>query len=452
MKLLSKVVWTEGMYLGPHHFQSQNRYFENLAQFDSSMLWFEPYGFIGYALDAEALQNGTVALLHARGIFPDGLPFHMPECDPLPSPLEIAGLFPPTSATLEISLAIPAYKSGEGNCSLSGADGCTRTRYIAVERSVADENTGRDEKNILLGRKNVQIRLETGPAEGLTVLPMARVMRDGSGQFIYDPNFIAPCTQISASESLMKMAKRLIDILEEKSAALSAGRRSPGKFATELSPQEVETFWFLHSINSALSSLRHLYFAKRGHPEELYVELARLGGALCTFGVGSLPQNLPLYDHWNLQLCFLELERHIREHLEMLAPTNCVAIPLKPVAHYIYGAEVTDARCMDRSRWILGVHSDIGEVEVIARTRQLVKICSAQHIQELVKRGLQGLTLTHLPAPPAAVSPKVENQYFSINKAGPCWEFILKTRRVGVYVPGDLPNPELELLVVLEGA
>ena len=28
MKLLSRVVWAEGMYLAPQHFQAQNRYFE----------------------------------------------------------------------------------------------------------------------------------------------------------------------------------------------------------------------------------------------------------------------------------------------------------------------------------------------------------------------------------------------------------------------------------------
>ena len=75
MKLLSRVVWSEGMYLGPHHFQAQSRYFEDSIQFATSSLWFAGYGLAGLQLDAEALHNGTVTLLHARGIFPDGLIF-----------------------------------------------------------------------------------------------------------------------------------------------------------------------------------------------------------------------------------------------------------------------------------------------------------------------------------------------------------------------------------------
>ena len=95
MKYLSRVVWSEGMYLGPHHFQAQARYFEDSARFTTSNLWFEPWGLVAAQLDPEALKNGTVSLTHARGIFPDGLVFHMPECDTLPDARNIADLFPP---------------------------------------------------------------------------------------------------------------------------------------------------------------------------------------------------------------------------------------------------------------------------------------------------------------------------------------------------------------------
>ena len=92
MRNLSRVVWAEGMYLGPHHFQAQSRYFEDTVQFASSTLWFEPWGLVGCGLDTEALLSGTFSLVHARGIFPDGLPFQMPECDALPPARNITEL------------------------------------------------------------------------------------------------------------------------------------------------------------------------------------------------------------------------------------------------------------------------------------------------------------------------------------------------------------------------
>jgi type VI secretion system protein ImpJ len=105
---------------------------------------------------------------------------------------------------------------------------------------------------------------------------------------------------------------------------------------------------------------------------------------------------------------------------------------------------------LDRARWLLAVHSTIGDAEVITRTTQLIKVCSAQFVPQLVKRALPGMALTHISVPPSAVSPRVESQYFAISRTGPCWDHIVQTRRVGIYVPGDIPSPQVELLVVLE--
>jgi type VI secretion system protein ImpJ len=71
-------------------------------------------------------------------------------------------------------------------------------------------------------------------------------------------------------------------------------------------------------------------------------------------------------------------------------------------------------------------------------------------VPQLVRRALPGLPLTHLSAPPPAVSPKVETQYFNIGKSGPCWDHIQQTNAVGVYLPGEFPDSEVELLVVID--
>ena len=450
MKRLSGVVWSEGMYLGPHHFQAQNNYFEQALQFATSALWFEPYGLLAYELQAEALADGTVSLTHARGTFPDGLPFCMPEVDPVPPRRTITDLFPPTRESLTVVLAIPSWKSDGLNCVISETQPQENTRYVAEEYRLPDENTGRDEKPVRLGRKNIQFLLDCENSEGFVTLALARIKRDGAGHFIYDPDFIPPCVQIGASETLMMMVRRLIDILEEKSSALSRTGQPVAKFSAGLSAREVASFWYLHSINASLAPLRHLCFSKRGHPEELFVELSRLAGALCTFGLDSHPRSLPLYDHLNLERCFKDLDRHIRAHLEIVVPTSCVAIPLRPAEPSFYDGEIIDQRCLDRARWVLAIHSDVGEVELVSKAAKLVKVCSSPFVRELVKRALPGLTLTHMPVPPAAVPAKVERQYFSIDRSGPCWEHIVKTRGVGIYVPSELSNPEVELLVLLE--
>jgi type VI secretion system protein ImpJ len=446
-KLAPNVVWSEGMHIGPHHFQMQSRHFEDSIRFTASSLWFAPYGIAGVQLDSEALQNDTVVLLHARGILPDGLPFNMPETDALPGPRSITEVFPPARDAAVLLLGIPERKPRGFNCALGDTwEGPpVDSRYVADRRVVPDENTGSDERPIQIARKNLRLLLDCESSEGLVTLPLARIVRNGSGHFAFDPEFVPPVLQVHASERLMLLAHRLIEILDEKAAAI--GYRASG--GAEFAPRDIANFWLLHAVNSAAASLRHLA-AKRGHAEELFVELSRLAGALCTFKLGSHPRSLPLYDHRNLTACFAALDRHIREHLEITVPTNCLSIPLQPSGGCYYDGEISDDRCLGRSRWVLAVRSPMGEAEVMVMTPRLVKICSSQFVRELVKRALPGLALTHLSAPPAAISPSVEKQYFGISRAGPCWEHILQTRRVGVYVPGDIPNPEVEILVVLE--
>jgi type VI secretion system protein ImpJ len=218
----------------------------------------------------------------------------------------------------------------------------------------------------------------------------------------------------------------------------------------DFTPRDISNFWLLHAVNSALAPLRHQWISKRSHPEELFRELSRLAGALCTFALDSHPRTLPLYDHEQLSDCFAALDQHIRTHLETIVPTNYISIPLQQVRNYFFEGDIPDDRCFGRSRWLLGIRTNVGDAEVITKTPQLVKICSAKFVAELVRRAMAGLTLTHLPVPPSAIPAKLETHYFGVAKTGPFWANIAQTRRVGIYVPGDLPAPEVELLVILE--
>lgn len=450
MKQLSKIVWSEGMYLAPHHFQAQNRYFEDSMQFAVTSLWRDAYGLVSCELDAEAIRNGTVALVHAVGVFPDGLPFDMPECDTLPPARNVGDLFSPVAESLTVSLAIPRQVQGGANCSVSG-NGRVSTRYVGSAATLPDENSGQDEKPVTLGKKNITLILETEVHDALLALPIARILRDGSGHFIYDSNFIPPCLKLSASDALIKLTQRLVEILEDKSASVSRSQpRSQGQFQAGVSAGQVAQFWFLHALNSHLAPLRHLLLTKHSHPEELYRELLRLGGALCSFGLDSHPRSLPVYDHQQAESCFAALDDHIRRHLEIVLPSKAISIPLESVERYFYEGDVKDPRCFGRSRWILGVQAKMGEADLIAKVPQLVKLCSSKFVPELVRRAVPGLTLTHIPVPPSAIAARVESQYFAVSKTGPCWEHILQTKRVGVYAPGEFPRAELELTVILE--
>jgi type VI secretion system protein ImpJ len=450
MKLLNKPVWAEGMYLGPHNFQAQSRYFEDSLNFVTTSLWRDAYGFAGLQFDDDALRNGTLSLTNGRGLFEDGLAFDFPGSDSAPAPREFGALFSPVADHLTMHLAVPAHQQEGRNTSLDNGAPAS-VRYHSREQELPDENTGRDEKKIKVGCKNLQLLAEAEVTDQFVSLPLVRIVRSGSGKFETDFSFVPPCLALSASGSLTGMLRRLIDILDDKSAIFAREQQQrQGQFQAGLSAHHVAQYWFLHALNSSVSTLRHFLLSKHVHPQELFREMSRLAGALCTFGLEVHPRSLPVYDHRNIGACFEALDQHIRRHLEIVMPSKAITIPLRSVGNSLYEGEVNDERCVGASRWLLEIRSPIGEADLIARVPQLVKVCSARFVVELVKRALPGLGLKHLAVPPAEVAVKVESQYFVLNRTGPCWENIVQTRKAGVYVPGEIPSPEMSLIVLLD--
>ncbi len=448
MRSLSRMVWNEGMHLAQHHFQAQARYFEDSLKFAVSNLFHRTYGLVGYEFDSETLRNGSVSLVHARGIMPDGLGFQFPDADPLPEPREIVSLFSPTQDSHLVHLVIPPYRAGQANSSPGGGAETPDVRFVQSECVVLDETTGQDEKTISTGMKNFRLALDIEVGEDDVSLPMARVRRDGSGNFIYDPEFVPPCLQIGASPRLLEILKRVLDSLEAKSFALSAEKQDARKPLAEYASSEVANFWLAHSIHSAIGPLRHLWETRRASPEKLYTELARLAGALCTFEMDSHPKDLPAYDHDRLGECFGELDRHVRAGLQMIVPAGSIVVPLERTRQFLFEGNIVDKRCFTAPSWILGVRAEGAEDSVVSSVVKLAKVCSSKHIVRLVKEGLPGMPLSHLRSPPSEISPKVGVRYFQLSQTGPCWESTVETGEIGVYVPEALPVADMELIIV----
>jgi type VI secretion system protein ImpJ len=450
MKFLSRVVWSEGMYLGPHHFQTQSRYFEDSIAFLIANLWHEPWGFLHFELDQKAIRNGSAVILHASGVFPDGLAFELPNSDPPPEARSLQEVFPSTDAVLPLYLAVPARRDNGFDCDLNTVGG--NTRYARMGRTLRDETNGIDEREIELGQKNIRIVTEAELTAEMQSIPLASVLRDGRGHLIYDEDFIPACLRASASEQLMLLVKRLVETIGEKSATIARSARRHGRFEAGSSALDVANYWFLHALHNAIPPLQHLSATKHAHPEELYMELSRLAGALCTFAVDSDPRTLPAYNHRDPGPAFRALDAHIKRHLEIVVPSNTVTLNFHPSEPYMHEADVPDERCLRRARWVLGVRSGLGESDLLKLVPRLIKVCSSRFVPELVKRALPGMTLTHLPVPPTAIRAEADMQYFVVETSGPCWEHILQTRKVGVYIPGEILQPEFELTVIVEAS
>ena len=465
MKLLSPLVWHEGMHLSQHHFQAQSRYFEDLTTFTLSQLSPGPWGLLDLRLDEGALAGGTAALLQARGILPDGTSFNLPK-ESLPEPLPFSDQFSPTAESQCLFLAISAYDPERANCAdpeeRPGIAGAKGFRYSPVTETVMDLVSGGEARPVELARKNFRLLLEGSELAGLVTSPIARIRRDGSGRFVADPDHIPPLLRIGASPRLMDLLGRLVAMLEAKAEALEGERAQGGGNAGELARA-----WQAHAVHSALPSLRYLLQTRSGHPEHLFRELGRLAGALCTFSLQSDPLSLPLYDHAAPGPGFLALEAHIRGHLELVLPSGALTIPLVPAipsgtgrdevlvpadpmpetATFHMGA-ARDSRMFGASEWYLGVRSSAAPAVLSTQVPELVKICAARFVPRLVREALSGIGAEYVPSPPSELGARADTSYFRLLRTEPCWTAIVKGGQVGVYVPASIPDASLTLSVV----
>jgi len=438
------------MHLAQHHFQLQNRYFEDSAGFALSSLFFQPFGLIACELDHDALLNGTASVGHARGVMPDGLAFSFPEDLP-PRPLEIRDLFTPTRHSHLLQLTIPPYRTGHRNCNDNGSDDEGDTRFLATATSVIDEVTGQDEKPVTVARKNFELALDGTTADGeqdRISMPLARIRRDGSGNFVYDPDYVPPILRIGASPRVMDLVTRLVDVLGAKADSL---RAETSGAAADVASAEIVRFWLGHAVQESLPVLRHHMRTRSSHPEELFRDLSRLSGALCTFSLDTHPRDLPAYDPWNLEVSFGTLEQHIRSHVEVALPASALRFPLRPRGNFFWETSVADPRAYGKeARWYLEVRSTIPRADLTQQVPRLTKACAAAFIERLVADARPGVPMEHEARPPEALAPRIGAEYFHILRSGPAWQTVNSKRDLGVYVPEAIPDPELAVVVITE--
>lgn len=453
MKNRHRVVWTKGTFLTPQHFQAQDQFVQDSLQFRFASSHFANWGVIELDLDREAVANGTVRLSRGSGVLPDGELFQMPEVDELPPSRAIEGHFPESRQSLDVYLALPERRSAARNVTLAETatgEAPGNTRYVAETRMIFDENEGMEEKAVQLARRNFRLLFGGEYRDGQSCLQIGRLVRTSAGVPALDDSFIAPCVNLAHSTYLMGLLRRQIEILANKIATLSGGRRQRGRALAEFSASETANFWLLHTVSSYLPEIRHIFKVRHGHPEAAYVAMLRLAGALSTFALDANAGDLPDYDHEDLGGCFSKLDSKIRRLMDTVIQTNYVPIPLSQTDRFIWTGTVEDDRYFKGSQFYLAVSAKLGIDEVIRKVPQLVKVAANGDIQRIIRNSLGGLTLRHMPAPPAAIPMKLDNQYFSFNQNGPLWDAIQLSRSISVFAPSEVADAKLEVIVVLD--
>jgi type VI secretion system protein ImpJ len=440
MSEFNKVVWSEGLFLKPHHFQQQERYLERYVETRCEALRSYGWGFVELEIERELLSIGKLALRRATGVFPDGTPFRMPDDHPLPPALEIGPQVRDQIAYLATPLRVP---SALDVAAANGSDSIARHR--AAELDVRD-STAVSPTNTLLRVATLQTQVMVNAADGFARIPIAHIVECRSDRHVLlDDRFIPSVLDIRAARALSAFASELVGKLHQQGETLAG--RVAGTDRTVAS--ELSEFLMLLSINRYEPLVSHLIESGTVHPEDFYRLCVSLAGELATFTTSAKrPAPLPGYRHERLRESFEPVMTELRKSLSAEQQQNTVAIPIEPRKFGVSVAVAHDRTLFGSAVFILAVRADMPLEELRRRFPTQVKIGPAEKIIDLVNLALPGIGLHALPVVPRQIPFHAGFVYFELDQTHELWKQLKDSGGIALHVAGEFPGMAMKLWAV----
>jgi type VI secretion system protein ImpJ len=440
----SKVLWGEGLFLRPQHFQRQDAYHEwRLAEATRTL---HPYawGVRRVKVDTEGLQSGVLRLEQLSLVFPDGEFFTAPGEDNLPAPLSLAD-WPDQLNELVFHATIAPLRSSGGNAALDDKTDDGTLHYQRTALEVPDQFTQAAQAEVSLLRRCVRLLPDHLPRDHLVSVPVCTVRRTATGSFELDTRFVAPAVTLQAAPALQAMLRRLLDMLQAKVEALHGFHREPSKHVVEFRSGDVASFWLLHTASASFAALLHYRHHPLLHPERLFERLLELAGALMTFAKSHTLADLPAYDHALPGPSFQRLEAVIRDLLETVISTRYFAIPLTETKPSFHIGRLQSETITAATVFYLGASAALPATELVEVLPLRLKVAAPDDVDKLVLSAMGGVRLTHAAQVPGAIPVRPGAYYFEIEPRGALYQRMLQAQAITVYAPSGIPELKLEL-------
>lgn len=443
MSWSNRVIWSEGTFLQPQHFQQHDRYFEAFVESRSRSLVAYPWGFTELALDESLLELGKVAVRNARGVLPDGTPFDCPARDPVPPPLDV----PIAIRDSLVGLALPLRQPGVNEADLRGPAADGLARYAADELEIKDSNASFDRTALIqVGQLRLRLMLETEATHAYACLGVARVVeRRADNRVMLDRSYVPPMLDANADPTLQSHVQTIHGLLHQRGGALTERLAQPGTGGVA----EIADFLWLITINRFEPLFGHFERLSPLHPERLYAACVELAGELSTFTRETRrPPAYPEYRHDDLTASFKEVTDDIRRSLSMVLERTAIPIELEERARGFRVAVIGDADLLKTARFVLAVKAALPSDTIRTRFPTVVKIGPIDRIQALVDFNLPAIVLRSLPTVPRQVPYHADFWYFELERGGELWKQTEKSGSVALHLAGEFPGLELELWAI----
>ncbi|HEY8570191.1 type VI secretion system baseplate subunit TssK [Microbulbifer sp.] len=442
MSANNKVIWSEGMFLRPQHFQQQDRYLEQLVESRVGGLGPYTWGLLELAIDSEPLAMGKISLSRVSGIFPDGTPVLAPQHEHLPNVLDV----PVNTRDEEVYLCIPLKRPGNQE-SVRDQEDFPQARYQASNFDARNSaSTSGEAARIQVGKLRTCLKLGSDDRSGYAAIAIARIReRQPEKPVELDPEFIPPILNAEVSSVVKAYIEEVKGLLDHRGSALGHRLSDSGRSGSA----EIADYLLLQVINRFEPLLKQITAQPRLHPHNLFLELLQLAGELSTFTSGSKrPPEIPRYAHDNLQQSFTGLFAVLRQSLSTVLEQTAIPMDLVQRKFGIYVAPITDPSLVKTASFVMAAKADMPGDLLRSRFPGQAKVAPVEAIRELISAQLPGISIRALPVAPRQIPYHAGFTYFEIERTGDLWQSMQRSGGFAVHLGAEFPGLNMELWAI----
>jgi len=442
MSANNRVVWSEGLFLQPQHFQQQDRYFERYVETRCQGLISNSWGFTDVEIERDFLGIGKFGLRRAAGVFPDGTPFRMPDDDPLPPAIDVDVQV----RDQLLYLAVPLRRDGDVEIDRAPAPD-RMARHNVREWQARDATSMSGSTAVLeVGALRTRLLLASDVTEAYACVPLAHIVEcRPDKRVLLDDNFIPTVLHSRSANRLATFTTELLGLFHQRGEALGGRVTATGKGAAA----EFAEFLMLQTINRYEPLLAHCADSGAMHPEQLYQLCITAAGELATFTtVGKRPPAFPGYRHDRLRESFDPVINSLRTSLATEMIQIAVPIPLETRKYGIRVAIVADRTLYDNAVFVLAAKADMPSEELRRSFPAQLRVGPVERIADLVRQGLPGIPVLPLPVAPRQIPFHAGFAYFELNQSDELWNQLKTSGGVALHVAGNFPGLAMEFWAI----
>jgi type VI secretion system protein ImpJ len=438
----NKVVWSEGLFLRPQHFQQHDRYVERFVEGRTASLRSHSWGFTELQIERDLLAIGKLGLKRARGVFPDGTPFSMPEDDPLPSPIELTAQVRDRGVVLAIPLRREAARETDRRDTVEGV---IRYRVRDVEaRDVSGDSGALHPVEVACLRSRLLLADE--PREDYACIPTAHIVECRADRMVtLDERFIPTVLNAQQAPVLATFLTEVQGLLHQRGEALAARAVATSRSGAA----EIADFLMLQTINRYEPVITHIAKSSMVHPEDVFRLCLEIVGDLSTLTSESRrPPKLAGYVHENLRSAFDPLMTALRACFAVVLKQNAVQIPIEKKRFNISVANVGDRGLYEDAAFILAARADTPSETVRRDFPAQVTVASTEKIAKLVNEHIPGIALHPMAAAPRQIPFHAGFTYFELDRGSALFRELKSSGGIALHIPDAFPGLALELWAI----